>query len=228
MKRYNLIFLILFVFLSGCAGDNQQNNTAAKDSSATQTKSSAKDKTKNILVFGDSITAGYGLDDPSDAFPGVLQGKIDSAKLNYKVINAGLSGETSAGGKARIDWLLKKQNVDVFILELGGNDGLRGLPVTETEANLQEIIARVKAKYPAAKIVIAGMQIPPNMGLAYTSSFAKIFSQLAANNNAELIPFILQGVGGERKLNQNDGIHPTEEGHKIVAENVWKVLKNNL
>ncbi len=227
MKRYNLIFLILFVFLSGCTTNTSQENTATKDSSATK-REATSNETKHILIFGDSITAGYGLEDPTDAFPGVLQQKIDSAKLNYKVINAGLSGETSAGGKARIDWLLKKQPVDIFVLELGGNDGLRGLPVTQTQANLQEIISKVKAKYPAAKIIVAGMQIPPNMGIAYTANFAKIFTEIAVESNAELIPFILQGVGGERKLNQDDGIHPTEAGHKIVAENVWKVLKNNL
>ena len=179
---------------------------------------------KTILFFGNSLTAGYGIG-PSEAFPALIQNKIDSLKLNYKVINAGVSGETSAGGNGRIDWILR-QKIDVFVLELGGNDGLRGIPLTATRKNLQAIIDKVKAKYPEAKLVLAGMQIPPNMGQKYTGEFKKIYPELAAKNNIALIPFLLQGVGGDPKLNQDDGIHPNVEGAKIVAENVWKVLKD--
>jgi acyl-CoA thioesterase-1 len=146
-------------------------------------------------------------------------------KLNYNVINAGVSGETSAGGNGRIDWILR-QSIDVFVLELGGNDGLRGIPLAETKKNLQAIIDKVKAKYPDAKIILAGMQIPPNMGQDYTGEFKKIYPELAAKNKISLIPFLLQGVGGDPKLNQDDGIHPNVQGAIIVAENVWKVLKD--
>jgi acyl-CoA thioesterase I len=178
---------------------------------------------KHILFFGNSLTAGLGVF-PDQAFPALIGHRIDSLHLPYQVTNAGLSGETSAGGKSRIAWVLR-QPVDIFVLELGANDGLRGIPVTETAANLQAIIDAVKAKYPAAKIVLAGMQIPPNMGAAYTTAFRDTFRQLAAKNKAALIPFLLQGVAGIPALNQQDGIHPTAEGHKIVANNVWRILK---
>jgi acyl-CoA thioesterase I len=162
--------------------------------------------------------------DPSEAYPALLQDKINAAGLDFTVVNAGVSGNTSADGLNRIDWLLKRP-VDVFILELGGNDGLRGVPVSITESNLQAIIDRVKEKYPSAQIVIAGMQIPPNLGEAYTTAFKNIFPALAKKNRATLIPFLLEGVGGRPELNQPDHIHPTAAGHRIVAENVWKVLK---
>ncbi len=155
----------------------------------------------------------------------MIQDKIDSLHLPYKVINAGVSGETTSGGMGRIDWILR-QPVDIFVLELGGNDGLRGIPLTVTKSNLQAIIGKVKTKYPSVKIVLAGMQIPPNMGQDYTSEFKKIYPELAKKNDVALIPFLLQGVGGDPKLNQNDGIHPNKAGEKIVAENVWVVLKN--
>jgi acyl-CoA thioesterase-1 len=143
------------------------------------------------------------------------------------VINAGLSGETSAAGKSRIDWLLK-QKIDVFVLELGANDGLRGIAVAETTKNLQAIIDAVKAKYPEVKMVMAGMQVPPNMGSTYANDFKAIFPKLATANNMVLIPFLLDKVGGVPELNQPDGIHPTAEGDKILAENVWVKLKDIL
>jgi len=177
---------------------------------------------KTILFFGDSLTAGYGIT-PEQAFPNLIQQKIDEKGLNYNVVNAGLSGETSAGGVARIDWVLK-QPVDIFVLELGANDGLRGLELSQTRENLQTIIDKLKAKNPRVKIVIAGMMVPPNMGEAYAQPFEQIFPDLAKKNNARLVPFLLEGVGGDPNLNQPDGIHPNVEGHKIVADNVWKVL----
>jgi acyl-CoA thioesterase-1 len=178
---------------------------------------------KTVVVLGDSIAAGAGVD-PSEAYPALLQEKIDAAGLNFTVVNAGVSGDTSADGLNRINWLLKRK-IDVLILELGGNDGLRGVPAGTTETNLQAIINRVKQKYPRAQFVIAGMQMPPNMGNAYTSAFRHIFPTLAEKNHAALVPFLLEGVGGDPRLNQPDHIHPTAEGHRIVAENVWKVLK---
>ena len=180
---------------------------------------------KKIVFFGDSLTAGYGLNDMEDAFPGVIQTKIDSLGLPYTIVNSGISGETSAGGKNRIDWVLN-DTPDVFVLELGANDGLRGVPLQQT--NLQAIIDAVKNKYPETKIVLAGMQIPPNMGQEYTTEFKNIFPTLAKKNNIALVPFLLENVGGIASLNQSDGIHPTKEGHKILAKNVWEILESLL
>jgi acyl-CoA thioesterase I len=178
---------------------------------------------KSILVLGDSLAAGLGVQ-PEQAFPALLQKKIDAAGLPYTVINAGVSGDTSADGLGRIDWLLRRK-IDVLLLELGANDGLRGIPPAATRTNLQAIIDRVREKYPQARVVIAGMRMPPNLGERYTSAFAAIFPELARKNRAVLIPFLLENVGGRKELNQEDQIHPTAEGHEIVAENVWKVLK---
>jgi acyl-CoA thioesterase-1 len=177
---------------------------------------------KTILFFGDSLTAGYGLS-PEEAFPALVEKSFNSGGKPCKVVNAGLSGETSAGGLSRIDWILR-QPVDVFVLELGGNDGLRGLPLAETKKNLQAIIDKVKAKYPRTKIVVVGMMVPPNMGGDYAKEFNEIFPALAKKNQATLMPFLLEGVAGNEKLNLPDGIHPNIEGHKIVAKNVKKVL----
>ena len=145
----------------------------------------------------------------------------------YKVINAGLSGETTAGGKSRVDWILQ-QPVHIFVLELGGNDGLRGIALTETSQNLQAIIDKVKSKYPDVKILLTGMRIPPNLGKKYADEFQRLYKVLAEKNKIAFLPFLLEGVGGDEKLNQADGIHPTAEGQKIVADNVWTVLKDLL
>ncbi len=178
---------------------------------------------KKILFFGDSITAGYGIE-KSEAFPALIQQKLDSLNWNFDAVNAGLSGETSAGGLRRIDWMLR-QPISVFVLELGGNDGLRGIDLDVTKKNLQQIIDKVKSKYPDAKILIAGMQVPPNMGPDYSQKFREIYPDLAEKNDAELIPFLLNDLGGNSELMQSDGIHPTEKGHRMVAEKVWEVLK---
>lgn len=179
-------------------------------------------KPKVILFFGDSLTAGYGLS-PDEAFPTLTGQQLTKNGKNVKIVNAGLSGETSAGGLSRIDWVLR-QPIDVFVLELGANDGLRGLPVDQTKKNLQAIIDKVKAKSPAVKVVVVGMMVPPNMGSTYSSQFTAVFPELAKKNKASLMPFLLEGVAGNEKLNQADGIHPNIEGHKIVATNVTKVL----
>ncbi len=177
---------------------------------------------KTILIFGDSITAGYGID-PQQAFPALIQERIDSLGMAYNVINGGLSGETSAGGLRRIDWVLQRP-VDIMILELGGNDGLRGIDLTSTKQNLQQIIDKALKKNPDMEIILAGMQVPPNLGTDYTKEFANIYPDLAKENNLPLIPFILEKVGGRPELNLPDGIHPTAEGHKLVAETVWETL----
>jgi acyl-CoA thioesterase-1 len=176
-----------------------------------------------ILFLGDSITAGYGLD-LNQAYPGLIQKKIEAKGWNFKVVNAGQSGDTSAGGLTRLDWLLKNR-VDVLVLELGANDGLRGLSTEQMRKNLQAIIDRTKERYPEAKIVIAGMKVPPNMGGDYGRRFEAAFADLAKKNKAVFVPFILEGVGGMQELNLSDGIHPTAKGHEIVAHNVWKVLE---
>ncbi|MFT7269411.1 MAG: acyl-CoA thioesterase-1 [Roseivirga sp.] len=183
-------------------------------------------KRKTIIFFGDSITAGYGLS-MEEAFPNLIQNKVDSLGLDYEVINAGLSGEASAGGLDRIDWILKGKP-DVFVLELGGNDGLRGLSIDETEANLKAMIDKIKVANPKTKIFLAGMQIPPNLGQEYTKAFRDVFPKVAEDKNVELIPFLLVNVGGESKLNQSDGIHPNVAGHKIVAETVWGYVQKYL
>lgn len=186
----------------------------------------SKEETTTILFYGDSLTAGYGLS-KEQAFPALVEEKLNEGEKKYKVINAGLSGETSAGGLNRLNWILKEP-VDVFILELGANDGLRGLPLDQTEKNLQAIIDKVKEKNPDVEIIIAGMMVPPNLGEEYTSDFRAIFPRLASKNNTALIPFLLEGVAGDKDLNLADGIHPNPQGHKIVANTILNVLKTIL
>lgn len=223
LNKVSIIIPGFLMLLSGCTNNEKSpgsnSNNTVKDSVTVVKK-------KTIIFFGNSLTAGYGLT-PSEAFPAIIQKKIDSLGLPYQVINAGVSGETSSGGLTRIDWILQ-QPVDIFILELGANDGLRGTPLSETKKNLQDIIDRVRAKNPQTKLLLAGMQVPPNMGQTYSTEFRDLFPELATKNSTALITFLLEGVGGEVELNQQDGIHPTVEGHRIVAENVWKELEKLL
>jgi acyl-CoA thioesterase-1 len=183
-------------------------------------------ETRTLVFFGDSITAGYGLD-PDDAYPALIQKKIDAAGLPWRVVNAGLSGETTAGGLRRLDWIFR-QRVDILVIELGGNDGLRGVSLDDSRSNLQTMIGRIRTKYPNIVIVLAGMQLPTNLGPENNRRFAGMYSELAQANHVSLIPFLLEGVGGVPRLNQADGIHPTAEGHCLVAETVWKVIKELL
>jgi len=176
-----------------------------------------------LLFFGTSVTAGLGLE-PDEAFPALIQQKIDSATLPFRVVNGGVSGETSAAGRRRIDWLLQ-QPVDVLVLELGANDALRGQDLTMAKANLQVIINRTRARYPRVRVVVAGMEAPPNLGRRYTREFRALFTTLARQNHATLIPFLLDSVAGVPELNQADGIHPTAAGARVVANNVWRVLE---
>jgi acyl-CoA thioesterase-1 len=213
-------FLPLF-FLVSCADGAKKETESKVETGVTETNNNNKKET--IIFFGTSLTAGLGLD-TTEAYPAIIQQKIDSLGLNYQVVNAGLSGETSASGKNRINWVLN-QNVSVFVLELGANDGLRGIPLSETENNLQEIIDAVLQKNKAAKIVLAGMQMPPNLGEEYTTEFKNLFPNLAQKNKLYLIPFLLQDVGGIPELNQQDGIHPTAQGQQIIAHTVWKTLQ---
>lgn len=221
MNKTILGLLVVAMVYAACSG-NKSEGPAPADTKPTPDTVAATAKTKTILFFGNSLTAGYGVE-PEEAFPALIGKQIDSLDLPYKVVNAGVSGETSAGGNSRVDWILK-QPVDVFVLELGANDGLRGIPVAETKKNLQSIVDKVKAKYPSVKLVLTGMQVPPNMGQQYATDFRALFPALARQNKMTLVPFLLEGVGGEARLNQQDGIHPTPEGHRIVAQNVWHYL----
>jgi len=178
---------------------------------------------KNMVFFGDSITAGYGLD-PDEAYPSLVQKKIDAAGLPWRVVNAGLSGDTTAGGLRRLDWILR-QKVSLIVIELGANDGLRGIAPDVTQANLKKIIERIRSRVPEAIIVLAGMQVPTNLGPEHSKNFAAIYPAVAKESGITLIPFLLEGVGGHPELNQADGIHPTTKGHAILAENVWVVVE---
>ncbi|MFL0684620.1 MAG: arylesterase [Algoriphagus aquaeductus] len=216
------LVVVSFLFVS-CGGNSPETtNQTNSDSTAVSQKS----EQKLVLFFGNSLTAGYGID-PEDAFPGLVQARLDSLGKEFKVINGGLSGETTAGGLSRLDWFLEEEPY-IFVLELGGNDGLRGILPSESKNNLLAIIDKVKSKYPNTKIILAGMQIPPNMGQEYTDEFKAIYPAVAAEKNVTLIPFLLEGVAGNPELNLPDGIHPTEEGHQIVFGTVWPFIESEI
>ncbi len=216
------IFLSFLLFLS-CQSQNSSEKAPSKAGSEVPKKEAEKEDKKIIVFFGNSLTAAYGLD-PSEGFVALTQKKIDSLGLPYKAINSGLSGETTAGGDNRVDWILDQYDIDVFVLELGGNDGLRGINPDDSYKNLQSIIKKVQAKRNTTKIVLAGMMAPPNMGPEFTTKFRENYARLAKENNLALIPFLLESVAGIRELNLADGIHPTASGHKILTETIWKTL----
>jgi acyl-CoA thioesterase-1 len=234
-----LIKYALLVAMLGCSGDrtaeSARANTQAstpRDSAVAETASrrgaasnetATQSRLKTILFVGTSLTAGLGLD-PDSAYPQLIQQKIDAAGLSYQIVNAGVSGETSSSLLRRIDWLLR-QPIDLIVIETGANDGLRGIPVETMRSNLQQLIDRVKTGRPNARIALIQMEAPPNLGVTYTQRFRAVFPDLAAKNGTVLLPFLLDGVAGRRELNQADGIHPNEEGERIVAENVWKGLR---
>ena len=178
---------------------------------------------KTIVFLGDSLSAGSGVK-PQQAFPALVAEKIRERGLPFEVVNAGVGGDTTAGGLRRLEWLLQRK-IDVLVLELGGNDGLRGLPVSNIKSNLKSMIEKARAKNPDVKIVVAGMQMPPNVGAKYAEEFRQAFYDVAKEHNATMIPFLLEGVGGLREFNQPDLIHPNPEGHRIVADVVWKTLE---
>jgi len=182
----------------------------------------ANARVKRVVILGDSITAGYGLT-PKEAYPSILQMKANASKLPAKVIGAGVSGDTTAGGLRRVSWALAK-GADILIVALGGNDGLRGIPIQETHNNLLGIIQKAKKRNPEIHTIIAGMQMPGNLGPEYTQEFQEIFPKVAKQTNTSLIPFLLKGVGGIAQFNQADGIHPTAEGQIKIAETVWQTL----
>ncbi len=220
------ILIASFLVFNACQNDKAKPAADTTKSTTTSTEAPQQVEKKTILFFGNSLTAAYGLD-PQQGFVHLLQQRIDSLQLAYKCINAGLSGETTAAGKERVDWVLR-QKVSIFVLELGGNDALRGLSTSESYKNLQSILDQVKAKYPDCKLVLSGMMAPPNLGKKYTDEFKENYAKLAKVNNLTFIPFLLEGVGGIKSLNQADGIHPTAEGNKIITETIWKSLKTIL
>ncbi len=230
MSRITFIIIISFAICSSC------NNSPAKAPKSTAEPSEKREtmasnqteeiKKKSILFFGDSLTAGLGLEE-EESYPSLIQDRIDSMNLMYEVINAGLSGETSSGGLGRIEWVLNRP-IDIFVLELGANDMLRGLSLEETEKNLRGILDVVKEKNPEANLIVAGMEAPPNMGQDYMRSFRKIFADVANDYNAGLIPFLLDGLQGKEGMDIGDGKHPNAEGQKVVRENVWNILNQYL
>lgn len=219
--------LSLMLWTQSCTQKPSENLSNDQKVSTEISESGSKAPKKVLLFFGNSLTAGYGLE-LSQSFPMLIQAKLDSLGYEYEVINAGVSGETTATGSNRVKWVTERQKIDVFVLELGANDGLRGVPVDETRRNLKKIIDTVRETYPEVKIVLAGMMIPPSMGPEYTTAFTKVFPEIAAEKNTALIPFLLKDVAGIDSLNLQDGIHPNATGQKIVAENVWEVLKEVL
>ena len=216
------LWVLCFTFFLIACQERSKKNSASQNV-PTEGKESQKASEKVIVFFGNSLTAGYGID-PDDAFPALIQKRLDSLGYNYKVVDAGVSGETTASGLTRVNWVLD-QSPDIFILELGGNDGLRGIPLDETRKNLAQMIDLVRDQNSDTKVILAGMMIPPNMGQKYTEEFRTIFPDLSKEKDVALIPFLLENVGGEPDLNLPDMIHPNEEGHKVVAGNVWEILK---
>ena len=211
ISRYHIIFAIFIIFVYPKINLAQDHPDSPK---------------KRIVFLGNSITAGFGLT-LEQAYPAIIQNKIDSLELNFDCVNAGLSGETTSGGLRRLDWLMKKP-VSILIIALGGNDGLRGIPPDLSKENLEEMVKKARKKYPDIRIIIAGMEAPPNMGQDYTKKFRNIFKTPAEKMKTGYISFLLEGVGGRKELNQADQIHPNIMGQKLVAENVWNALKKFL
>lgn len=221
---HRVVGALSLLVLAGC-GAGDRGSGAARDTGARRTASGSTDTTQRpvVLFLGTSLTAGLGLD-PEEAYPALIQRKLDSAGIGWRAVNAGLSAETSAGALRRLEWLLSDPP-RVVVVETGANDGLRGLDVDSTRANLEAIIATIRTRDSTIRIVLAGMEAPPNLGPRFTARFRAIYPQLARRHGLALIPFLLDGVGGVDSLNQSDGIHPNARGQEIVAANVWRTLE---
>ncbi len=215
---------------TACGSGSGSNDNSDLVRSAGQEGSSGLDTARpttvegRVVFLGTSLTAGLGLDDPAHRFTDRIQALADDAELPFRMVNSGVSGDVSAGGLGRISWLLRAP-VQVLVLELGANDGIRGVSPDSMKANLQAVIDSTRTYYPEARLLLAGMQAPPNLGQAYASAFSSVFSELARTNGGTLIPFLLEGVAGVPELNQADAIHPTAEGHRMIAETVWGYLR---
>ena len=219
-----MVSLLLAGCKAGQAGKQGGQSTAAQPPHS-RTAALPPDSRPAIVFLGTSLTAGYGLLDPKLAYPGLIQAKLDSAGRRFRVVNAGVSGESSAGAESRMDWLLVHDTVAVLVVETGVNDALRGQDPDSVRARIQAIFDRARQASPAPRLILIGMEALPNLGEDYVRRFRAIFPEAARSNGAALVPFLLAGVGGVDSLNQEDGIHPTAEGQRIVAENVWKVLE---
>jgi acyl-CoA thioesterase-1 len=228
-KSLICIFLLLLAIALAGAGCQKSDRSSVQNGEAAENKAapapavspSETEDLPAIVAFGDSLTAGYGLSE-EQSYTTLLQRKLDEKNYRYRVVNAGVSGDTSAGGARRIDWALEG-NVKFLILELGGNDALRGQPVTIMKKNLAQIIERAQSR--DVTVILAGMEAPPNLGEDYTRAYRQVFRDLAKQYKLAFIPFVLEGVGGRAEFNQPDGIHPNAEGEKIMTENVWRVLE---
>lgn len=222
MRRLPLLLLLL---MGACTpAPSTEAESAAADTSVVVGQAPEVPDDRPVVVFlGTSLTAGLGLDRDEDTYVARVSELADSAGTPIRAVNAGVSGETSAGGLRRLDWVLREP-LDVLVVELGANDGLRGLDPFQLIDNLRQIVRRTRTRYPGATVVIAGMEAPPNLGPVYTNAFRAVFSSLAEEEDAELIPFLLDGIAGVPELNQADGIHPTAEGHRLMASNAWEVL----
>ena len=209
---------------AGASTDETTADAAGRPAYPGSAQSAQRATGPRVVFMGTSLTAGRGLGSPDEAFPALLQEMADSAAVPARVVNAGVSGETSAGGLRRIVWMVV-DTIDVLVLELGANDGLRGQDTEALARNLEAIIDTTRAHWPAAEIVLAGMQAPPNLGTRYASAFRAVFPTVASERRTALVPFLLEGVAGVRPLNQGDGIHPTSEGHEYVARTIWPVLE---
>ncbi len=230
-----LLVASILVFASGCTpheerGDESRPASRAAAGAERSPKQGTGDRTKpgssrgdapRIVILGDSLTAGLGLP-VEQSYPSLLQQRLNTEGLDFEVVNAGVSGDTSAGGLSRLDWALEG-NVKVLIVALGGNDGLRGLPVEQLKANLAQIVETAQSR--GIRVILAGMEAPPNYGRDYIVAFHKVYPALARQYNVPFVPFLLQDVAGSQTLNQADGIHPTAEGARVVADHVWAVLK---
>jgi acyl-CoA thioesterase I len=232
VRAFFLIFSAVFAILPACGGQAADSDrggaTAAPEPSRSTSPAGERTRKANaprIIVLGDSLTAGLGLD-INQSFPSVLQHRLDTEGYEYEVINAGVSGDTSAGGLRRLDWALQDGTPKVLIVALGGNDGLRGLPPEQLESNLAAIIERGQKR--GLTVILAGMEAPPNFGADYTQRFRTVYQTLAERYNVPLIPFLLQGVAGNAALNQPDGIHPNTRGAQLVADLVWRALQPEL
>jgi acyl-CoA thioesterase I len=206
----------LIVVLAGCDGPERVPVAARRDTTASGTR-------PRVVFIGTSLTAGYGLPDIRLAYPALIQRRLEAAGLRYEVVNAGVSGATSADARRSIDWILGRP-VDVLVIETGANDGLRGLDVDSLRANIQAMIDRARRQAPPPRIVLVGMEAPPNYGADYARRFRAVYPELAQANGAALVPFLLEGVAGVDSLNQGDGIHPTAAAERLLADNVWRVL----
>jgi acyl-CoA thioesterase-1 len=236
LSRWTTLLLSTLAITTACKGTKADDSAALADTVAKASTSVRPDSVRGatagvaapagprtVLFIGTSLTAGLGLD-PDSAYPQLIQEKIEAAHLPFDVVNAGVSGETTAGLLRRLDWLLHG-NFDVVLVESGANDGLRGTPVATIRENLKEVVSKIRTAHPSARVMLVQMEAPPNMGQEYTRAFHAVFGDVARETGATLVPFLLQGVAGDRSLNQADGIHPNQRGEHIVADNVWRSLE---